>query len=435
MRAMRWLVLAVAIAHALQLPSRDHQGAVARFPVESIAVTGNSNYSREQILAVAGLKVGQIAGPKDFEAARDRLAATGAFEKIEFRFNPSADKKGYAVSFQVVEAGPLFPVRFEELGVPDAELEGHLKKIDPLFGQKIPATEAILARYAKALQELLASKGRKEQVVGKLMAEGAEPLAVVFRPATPPPVVAEVRFLNNQVLPTPALQRAISGVAVGTAYTEKGFRQLLETSIRPLYEAQGHVRVAFPQVRTEQARDVKGVMVTVTVDEGASYELGQVRVDGGPVPPQDLIRAADLKSGGLFNAEQVQAGVERIEKRLRREGYMRVKSGVERRISDERKTVDLAIHLEPGPQYRFGKLRLEGLDIHAEAAVRRLWGLKEGQPFNADYPDYFLERIREDDVFENLGKTRSAVQANDATLAVDVTLYFAERPARALPQP
>ena len=35
------------------------------------------NYTAEQLLAVAGLKIGQVAGKSDFEAARDRLIATG----------------------------------------------------------------------------------------------------------------------------------------------------------------------------------------------------------------------------------------------------------------------------------------------------------------------------------------------------------------------
>ncbi len=419
---MHWF-LVVALVWPLAAAT-GQRPARTNWPIESLAVTGNRNYSQEQILTVAGIKVGQVAGPKDFEAARDRLAATGAFESIGFRFAPGSGKKGYAVSFEVAEAGPFFAVRFEDLGVPDRELQAHLRKLDPLFGEKIPATQSLLARYAKALEELLASKGRKEQVIGRLASEGAEPLAVVFRPATLPPSVAEVRFTGNQVVPTVTLQRAISGVAVGVRYTEKRFRELLDTSIRPLYEARGRIRVAFPQVRAEEAKDVRGVAITVAVDEGASYDLGAVRVEGGQVAPEELLKAAGFKAGDLFNAEEIRAGVERIEKRLRRDGYMRVKSSVERRIDDQRKAVDLVIRLEPGARYRFGKLKLEGLDIHGEAAVKRLWTLKEGQPFNADYPDYFLARVREDDVFEKLGKTQAVLEPDDAARTVDVTLRF-----------
>ena len=68
------------------------------------------------------------------------------------------------------------------------------------------------------------------------------------------------------------------------------------------------------------------------------------------------------------------------------------------------------------------------LDLHAEAAIRKLWALQEGKRFNAEYPEHFLERIREDAVFENLGKTRAALETNDETRTVDVKLLFGAAP-------
>ncbi|MGC8793872.1 MAG: POTRA domain-containing protein, partial [Bryobacteraceae bacterium] len=70
-------------------PHATQSRAPEAWPIASIRISGNKNYSEQQILAVAGLRTGQIATPRDFEAARDRLAATGAFESIEFRFGPA----------------------------------------------------------------------------------------------------------------------------------------------------------------------------------------------------------------------------------------------------------------------------------------------------------------------------------------------------------
>ena len=49
------------------------------WPLTSIAIEGNEHYTREQILAVAGLHIGQTVSKQTFEAARDRLLATGNF--------------------------------------------------------------------------------------------------------------------------------------------------------------------------------------------------------------------------------------------------------------------------------------------------------------------------------------------------------------------
>ena len=34
-----------------------------KWPIESLSIEGLKNYSQQQVLAVAGLKIGQLAGP------------------------------------------------------------------------------------------------------------------------------------------------------------------------------------------------------------------------------------------------------------------------------------------------------------------------------------------------------------------------------------
>src|ERR1051325_9684288 len=87
-------------------------GQVKKWPIETLAVEGNQNYTADQILAVAGLKIGQPAGKEEFEAAQQRLEATGAFETVGYKFGPSVTSNGYAATIQVLEVEPIYPVRF-----------------------------------------------------------------------------------------------------------------------------------------------------------------------------------------------------------------------------------------------------------------------------------------------------------------------------------
>jgi outer membrane protein insertion porin family len=396
-----------------------------RWPIETLSVEGNHNYSKEQLLAVAGLKIGQVAGKEEFEAAQKRLEATGAFETVGFRFAPGANSQGYAAAFQVVEVEPVYPVRFEELGVPAPEVEAWLRQKQPLFAPKIAGTKAVLDRYVESIQQLLAARSRPEKIVGKLAPVGPDQYVIVFRPARLAPAVAEINFAGNSVIPANLLREAISGVAVGTLYSEPNFRELLNTAVRPLYDARGRIRVAFPKITTEQAKDVEGLVIRVSVDEGPSFELGDVAIDNKTeVKSAELLKLGDFKKGDLANFDQVNEGVERIKKRLRRQGYMRAAATVERKVNDEKKTVDLVVHINEGAQFVFGKLNIEGLDLHGEAAIKKLWSLKEGKPFNAEYPDYFLTQVQERGLFDNLNKTRSAIAINEKEHTVDVTLSF-----------
>jgi hypothetical protein len=70
------------------------------------------------------------------------------------------------------------------------------------------------------------------------------------------------------------------------------------------------------------------------------------------------------------------------------------------------------------------KLTMVGLDLDSEAEINRIWTMKSGKPFNPDYPDLFLKRIKEEGVFDNLGKTKAETKINEQDHTADVTLTF-----------
>jgi outer membrane protein insertion porin family len=397
----------------------------ARWPIENILVEGNRIYKTEQVVALSGLKLGQVAGKPEFEAARERLVASGVFETVGYKFVPGPNR-GYVATLQVTEVEQVYPVLFEELHVSTLDLESVLSAKDPLFSpEKLAATQPVLERYVKWIQEYLAEKGVPEKIAASVTPGIPGDYQIVFRPARTLPAVAQVTFEGNKVVLQNVLRESVSGVAIGSPYTEDSFRQVLNAAVRPTYEARGRLRVSFPKIRTEPDKDVKGVNVFVTVDEGESYELGKVAIEGvTPIQPEVLLKAGDFKSGDMANFDRVNEGLERIRKALRHAGYMQGKVTMGRKIDDEKKTVDVAVHIDAGPQFMMAKLTLVGLDLDGEAEMKRIWALKEGKPFNPDYPELFLKRIKEEGMFDNLGETKSDFKLNEREHTADVTLTF-----------
>ena len=394
-----------------------------KWPIATLAVDGNQVYPTREILAIAGLKIGQLAGKEEFDAARDRLLASGAFETVGYKFAAAANGKQYAATFQVTEVQAL-PVRFEDLGAPDADLEAMLRARDPLFSiDRVPASKPVMERYRRWISEYLASKGLDSKIDGSVT-PWPEKMAIVFRPLKRLPAVAQVTFEGNQSVPQDVLRRAIAGAAIGAPYREDRFREILESSIRPVYEARGRVRVAFPKVRTEPAKDVEGLHVFVTVSEGEIFKLGRVEVvPPTPLRPAELLKTGDFKTNDVANFDRVKEGLENIRKAVRRAGYLDVNVTTDRNIHDAEKTVDLAVRVDAGPQYAMGKLNIVGLDLDGEAEMRRIWGLKEGKTFDPEYPDVFLTTAR--GMFDNLGETKAETKVDEEKRTVDVTLRFA----------
>ena len=394
------------------------------WPIQSISIEGNRNITPDQVLGIAKLRVGQIATKAEFEAAHERLMASGVFDRVAYRYAPTKDGKGVTVTLEVTEVNAFYPVMFEDLSVDEGKLRAWLKQRDPLFGPKISATKESLAHYSQLVGEYLASQKLSGEVTARLSSENPPDLVILIRPATARPVVAQVTAKNTGDILAGVVQSTLYGVAVGTVYSEPRIRQLLDTSVRPLYDAKGHVRVSFPKVEGEPAKDVKGIAVTVQVEQGPIFNLGKIQFAGMTNEQDEMQNLAKLKSGALANFDEVKAAQARIVDYFKRNGYLQARTESLRTIHDAEKTVDVTIQIATGPQFMFRQLTIVGLDLESEPVIRKLWGLKEGKPFNPDYPDHFLERVKEQGLFDNLKNTSSERKVNHDGHTVDVTLTF-----------
>jgi outer membrane protein insertion porin family len=389
------------------------------WPIESVRISGSQLYTSEELAPIAGVKPGEPMTEAALNAARQRLADTGLFASVGYEYKPAQGRNGYAVVFEVADFAERHPVKFARMNKPDEEILTELRKAVPLFRNPMPASQKLRDQTQRALESIVG------KVDVRMRSDRPGDLYVLFYPAGQPPVVAEVRFRGSSVIPARTLENTMNGVAVGVEFRESFFLELLRRNVTPLYEARGRILAQYPKITSAPSDRVKGLVITVEVDEGPSFQLGEIAVTGVPEAAEhDLLAPARLKKGDLANFDEVRAAQQRIHNALRRGGFMNVNSTVDRKPNEEAKTVDLTFHIEPGPRYVFGKVTFQGLDIHGEAAVKKMWGLDPGKPFNAEYPDFFLERIREERMFDNLKKTKAVIEPNHKTLVVNVTLVF-----------
>ncbi len=414
-----WLITAVVLPWLAYA-----QSPAAPYPLTNLTVRGNKRFTRADIAGAAGLTIGKAVNKDIFDAARARLLESGAFESVGYEFKPNAAKTGYDATFDVAEVALLYPYRFEDLPAPEATLRAALSQQSVLLHDLIPATREVLDRYQTVLAKVL--EGRVT-VEGKLNYDLPGEPTILFRPVGDRPHISEVHFTGNESVPATQLLNTFVDVAVGTEFTEPAVRRLLDASIRPLYEARGKVRVAFPKIATEPSKhpEVVGVSVTVTVDEGPSYKLGAVRFTGAAArQAKELEDLVKWRKDETINFDEIKTGLSRIVKRFKTTGYLHAAARADRTVDDKEHTVDLAVNVDAGPEFKYGALEIRGLDVISEPAIRKMWGAKEGKPFDAEYPDAFLKDVRDQGLFDNLGDTSAQTKVNEDRKTVDVTLIF-----------
>ena len=86
------------------------QAPPATAKIIEVQVSGTSRFSSQQITAAIGIKVGDVVGKTEVQAAADRLAALGNSAGVNYHF--TTDSRGLHLFFEVKEA-PTVPVLFD----------------------------------------------------------------------------------------------------------------------------------------------------------------------------------------------------------------------------------------------------------------------------------------------------------------------------------
>lgn len=394
--------------------------------LHSVTVKNNKLYSSDDIIAVSGLKPSAPVSPDIIEAARRKLVATELFDNVadEFRFSRTAPP-AYDVVFDVTEGQQLYPVRFDHLGNASPEdIRNYLKQHLPLYSDRIPGTEGVLRRYAAAIQEFVAKDDARLKVKGVISNDDPKQLVALFSTSGPALHISQVFVTGNEAIDSGTILRAVNPTAVGVPMSDARLQGILDNTIKPLYAAKGFAAVSFPKVDVEPAKGNTGVIVRVTIKEGPQFKFGPIRFRGQGMDEEEIRSNIPFKPGQMFNSGLVDNFRIDLIRRMKRRGLLDANVTVDATPDDIKRNVGVVYSVTPGTVYTFQKLDIRGLDINSEPVIAKLWGAQPGKPFNPEYPDFFLKRVEEQNLFDNLKNTTSDYTTDPATHGVTVHLYF-----------
>ncbi len=425
---MRWIICA-ALLCSCSLASAAQGHAAKREPpagtLHSITVKGNQLYSSAGIVKESGLHVGQRVSPQIIEQARKRLQGTELFSNVtdEYRFTGAVPPE-YNLTFEVTEIQQIFPMRFERLGATPDAIKQYLQSHVDLYSDRIPGTEGVLHRYSQAVQQFVAETNPNVKVRAAISNDDPQQLTVLFTPDTPARTISQVTVTGNQVIDTGAILRAVNQVAIGVPLSDTRLKLILDGTIKPLYAAKGYAEVTFPKVETEPSKNNLGVVVKVEIKEGPLFKFGLIHFRGSGMDEDEIRSNIPFKPGQPFNGDQVLKFRLELQHRMKRRGLLDATVTTQTETDDSKRAVNVTYNVVPGEVYNFQTLDVEGLDITSQPVIARLWGEKPGNPFNPDYPDFFLKRVQQQGIFDNLGDTRSDYTADASSHSVTVHLYF-----------
>lgn len=392
-------------------------------PVAAVKVVGSARLPAAAIVRAAGVRPGQNAMPADLDAAAAALFNTGLFTSVNYRYDsvPATEPQTYNITFQVTEDRADTDVRIEIPGVDEAAIWKDLEVSDPLVTRRMPHNDRAGEFYCRAVERVLEKLNHHEKVVVASSVDlRSRRMDTTLVPANPPKVVA-VTVEGTHALPAAMVRDAIARVVVGNRYSEREFRQVLDLNVRPFYEERGYLKVDFPAIRlTSVGADLS---VAVQVSEGTPWTLGMIALSGDRLPDDAMRKAAALWDVHTANWKLILEGITRMEKVLRRDGYLNVTSKTVRLFRDDGRTVDLRIEFNKGKQFVLGSLTITGLNPRDEERARSLFRIHPGEALDQPYLEDYVKQCL--DFLGNIVKGfDSKLAIRDDTNLVDLILTF-----------
>src|ERR1035438_10627735 len=126
MKRTIFLLLTVLVLFASRQPA-----TAQKYLPKTIQFKGAPEYSDQELLAAAGLKMGTVLDFSEMKGHSQKLMDTGLFETLGFKFD------GVDLVYTLVPSTNLYPVRLENLPLtPGKELDAALRLRSPLYHGK-----------------------------------------------------------------------------------------------------------------------------------------------------------------------------------------------------------------------------------------------------------------------------------------------------------
>ena len=404
MRLVLCLSLFLSAAAGQKQPNSVGKASAAPYKLIALKVTGTARYTDTEILAASGLQMGQNAADGDFKEAVQRLGDSGLFSNVVYSYSSSS--AGVRLELQLADAdkNKLVPAQFENfVWFTDDELHTALQRSVPLFKQLLPLTGNLTERVSEALQALLTAK----QFTGRVdflrnAEESSDTLnAIVYRVEEVTIRIRNIEFPGASPDQTALLTKAGRRLT-GAEYLRSSLAAVAKFDLLPVYLQRGYLKAAFgpsdarvvpqPPAADAQAASELQVDAIVPVTPGRIYATSSVDWKGNSaIAISEVAPLIHMPAGQPADAVRLLRDLESVGKLYRSRGYMTVQVKPDAQFDDEKSTVHYDLNIVEGDLYKMGELEIAGLDTQAKARMQAAWHLREGQPYNADYPRKFVD--------------------------------------------
>lgn len=431
--ALALLVVAATLVSPLMAGQTKSSAKHASNPLSAYNLTAvnvkGTHYKPDDVIAAAGLRIGEKITEENFKAATSRLGKTGLFTNISYAYSYSP--AGTKLELELADNAELVPIRFENfVWYSDQELTEKLRAQFGLFEGKVPVSGSMIDQIAGVLSGWLTAHNPKLHATYERSAPSPDSPkidAVVFSASGVPIEVRNLVFVGASPIFAAPLAEVAKKVEGGD-YLRSQLKLFAGMDARSIYLQHGYLKAEFGEAQQEvvsEAPDKIIVDAKLTVMEGRQYKLAAMEWAGdGSFAAEKVQPLIHLLPGQLVNAVQLTEDLAGVRKLYGTQGYLKVQITPEAEFHDSESSVSYKLVVQQGDQYHFGEVDFQGVDDKVKARLREAWRLREGEPFDASYGERFIKDSGRDLPAGVRWDIKYHESINESDKTVDVTFVY-----------
>jgi outer membrane protein assembly factor BamA len=201
--------------------------------------------------------------------------------------------------------------------------------------------------------------------------------------------VTDVEFRGDNPLPDTIRAQLVRDIqqlnlTVALPEADSGWLFEVENPIREAMRSLGYFKVLVTATAylVLAASHERRYVVSVEIESGPQYRLGELQVSGATVFPADELRDQFLlHRGELFDVGKIRHGLESIGRLYGSKGYIDVTPEPDTAVDGENGIIDVLVKVDEGGQYDIRMVETHGLDPKTERLLKSRF--EPGQVFDS----------------------------------------------------
>ncbi len=408
---------------AMVAPAVAFAQAAPSVVIGRIVLQGNERIDPETILSYLPLQVGQSVDSARVDSALKALFRTDLFSDVKI------DMQGTDLVVRVVENPIINQVLFEG----NSNLKEDKLKDEIQIRPRGVFTKAKVEEDVGRIVELYRRSGRiSATVTPKIVELPQRRVDLIFEiNEGPKSGISRVNFQGNQQFSTNELR----GVVVTK---ESAFWKFFSSNdnfdpdrveydreqLRKFYRNRGFYdfRIISSVAELEPAKN--GFAITYTLDEGAKYHFGKLKVqaDLKKLNADILQRLLPIKSGQVYSDKKIEDSTDALTFAAGAAGFAFVDVRPRYTANPAKHTVDVIFEVKEGPRVYIDRIDIVGNTATLDYVIRRQLNVAEGDAYNRALVDRSKLSVKSLGFFKDVDITNTPGASPDRTnLLVKVT--------------